>query len=115
MILLDLYFDFCVLLNRGLTYFLHYFKNSVIALSKKFFSIIKYTKDLEILKSWTVNNQDIRRIYLANKQGKYYLYASYISMSDKDIGVFIQQGELQDIEQMNERSILDYWNGIFTS
>lgn len=86
---------------------------SLIIISKRFFDYITNRKDLEVLKNWPANCQDIRKYYLAKKpDGKNYLYASYLDIPDKDIGIWISPDDLQDIQQLSDQGIAAYWKNI---
>jgi len=83
----------------------------LIIISKRFFDYITNRKDVEILKNWTASSNNIRKYYLAKKSdGKCYLYASYIDIPDKDLGIYVSSKDQEQLLQLSEKDIKAYWN-----
>lgn len=85
---------------------------SLIMLCKKFFDININQHELDILKEWEINSEDITKLFLARKQDKCFLYGTFINSGVKALGIFIPDEEINFIQEMNNKNVLDHFNKI---
>lgn len=82
----------------------------LITLCKKFFDININRHELEIIKSWQIDNEDITELFLARKKDKYFLYSTFVDSGIKALGIFIPDKEIKIIQELNNENILNYFN-----
>jgi len=81
-----------------------------VSLCRKFFDISTTMKELEVLQQWGAKDEEVRKIFLAKKNGKYYLYARFYDAGAKALGIFINDAELVEIQAMSNTEVLNYYN-----
>lgn len=81
-----------------------------ISLCRKFFDISISMKELEVLQEWEAKDDEIRKIFLAKKNNKHYLYARFYDTGAKALGIFINDAELPLFQDMDGYKVLNYYN-----
>jgi len=81
-----------------------------ISLCRKFFDISITMKELEVLQEWKAKNDEVRKIFLAKKNDKHYLYARFYDTGAKALGIYINEFELAKIQAMSNTEVLNYYN-----
>jgi hypothetical protein len=81
-----------------------------ISLCRKFFDISITMTELEVLQEWKAKDDEVRKVFLAKKENKYYLYARFYDAGAKALGIFINDAELVKIQAMSNTEVLNYYN-----
>lgn len=81
-----------------------------ISLCRKFFDISITMKELEVLQEWESKNEEVRKIFLAKKNDKHYLYARFYNAGAKALGIYINEFDLPKIKAMSNTDVLNYYN-----
>jgi hypothetical protein len=66
--------------------------------------------ELEVLQEWKAKDDEVRKVFLAKKENKYYLYARFYDAGAKALGIFINDAELVKIQAMSNTEVLNYYN-----
>ena len=88
---------------------------SLMMLCKKFFDINTNRHELEVIKTWLVNSEEVIDIFLAKKEDKYFLYCTFIDSGAKSLGIFVPDQEKAFIEEMDNQTVLKYFNALVSA